>query len=37
MSNLGHMAARTTASKIIDVLVKNIDKDVSTPSWVPHK
>lgn len=27
MSNLGHMAARTTAAKIIDVLVKNIEKD----------
>lgn len=27
MSNLGHTAARATASKIIDVLVKNIDKD----------
>ena len=27
MSNLGHMAARTTASKIIDVLVNNIEKD----------
>ena len=27
MSNLGHIAARTTASKIIDVLVNNIEKD----------
>ena len=27
MSNLGHIAARTTAAKIIDVLVKNIEKD----------
>ncbi len=27
MSNLGHIAARTTASKIIDVLFNNIEKD----------
>ena len=27
MSNLGHIAARTTAAKIIDVLVNNIEKD----------
>ena len=27
MSNLGHIAARTTALKIIDVLVNNIEKD----------
>ena len=27
MSNLGHTAARTAASKIIDVLLKNIGKD----------
>ena len=27
MSNLGHTAARTTAAKIIDVLVNNIEKD----------
>ena len=27
MSNLGHIAARTTASKINDVLVNNIEKD----------
>ncbi len=27
MNNIGHTAARATASKIIDVLVKNIDKD----------
>ena len=27
MSNLGHIAARTTASKIIDGLVNNIEKD----------
>ena len=27
MSNLGHIAARTPASKIIDVLVNNIEKD----------
>lgn len=27
MSNLGHTAARVAASKIIDVLLKNIGKD----------
>ncbi len=27
MSNLGHISARTTAAKIIDVLVNNIEKD----------
>ena len=27
MSNLGHIAARTTAAKIIDILVNNIEKD----------
>ena len=27
MSNLGHTAARAAASKIIDVLLKNIGKD----------
>ena len=27
MSNLGHAAARATAAKIIDVVVKNIGED----------
>ncbi len=27
MSNLGHTAARATASKIIDVLLKNMGRD----------